>query len=50
MGREQVGPSAEVKKRLVNRLLREHLGHVGHVSLDLVQFELEIESDMYTLV
>ena len=26
------------------------LGHVGHVSLDLVQFELEIESDMDTLV
>ena len=28
----------------------ERLGHVGHVSLDLVQFELEIESDMDTLV
>ena len=34
----------------MNRLLRERLGHVGHVSLDLVQFELEIESDMDTLV
>ena len=31
----------------MNRLLRERL---GHVSLDLVQFELEIESDMDTLV
>ena len=28
----------------MNRLLREHLGHMGHVSLDLVQIELEIES------
>ena len=34
----------------MNRLLREHLGHVGHVSLDLVQIELQIESDMDTLV
>ena len=34
----------------MNRLLREHLGHVGHVSLDLVQFELEIESDMDIVV
>ena len=25
-------------------------GHVGHVSLDLVQIELEIKSDMDTLV
>ena len=24
-------------RRLVNRLLREHLGHMGHVSLDLIQ-------------
>ena len=31
----------------MNRLLREH---VGHVSLDLVQIELELESDMDTLV
>ena len=30
--------------------MRDHLGHVGHVSLDLVQIELEIESDMDTLV
>ena len=29
----------------MNRLQCEHLGHVGHVSLDLVQIELEIESD-----
>ena len=28
----------------------EHLGHVGHVSLDLVQIELETESDMDTLL
>ena len=34
----------------MNRLLRECLGRVGHVSLDLVQFELELESDMDTLV
>ena len=34
----------------MNRLLREHLGHVGHVFLDLVQIELGIESDMDTLV
>ena len=33
----------------MNRLLREHLGHVSHVSLDLIQIELEIESDMDTL-
>ena len=31
----------------MNRLLREHL---GHVSLDLVQIELDIESNMDTLV
>ena len=30
----------------MNRLLREYLGRVGHASLDLVQFELEIESDL----
>ena len=29
----------------MNRLLREYLGRVGHVSFDLVQFGLEIESD-----
>ena len=34
----------------MNRLLREHLSHMGHVSLDLVQFELEIESDMDIVV
>ena len=34
----------------MNRLLREHLGHVGHVSLDLVKILLEIESDMDALV
>ena len=34
----------------MNRLLRECLGHVGHISLDLVQFGLEIESDLDTLV
>ena len=34
----------------MNRLLREHLGPMGRVSLDLVQIELEIESDMDTLV
>ena len=34
----------------MNRLLREHLGHMGHLSLDLVQIELEIESNMDTLV
>ena len=33
----------------MNRLLRECLGHVGHVSLDLVQFGLEIESDLDAL-
>ena len=37
-------------KGLRNRLMREHLGHLGHLSLDLVQIELEIESDMDTLV
>ena len=31
----------------MNRLLREYL---GHVSLDLVQIELEIESNIDTLV
>ena len=50
MGREQIGLKAGIKKRLVNRLLRECLGHVGHVCLDLVQFGLEIESDLDTLV
>ena len=30
--------------------MREHLGHLGHLSLDLVQIELEIESGMDTLV
>ena len=25
------------QRRLVNRLLREYMGHIGHVSLDLVQ-------------
>ena len=34
MGRKQVGLKAEDLRRLVNQLLREHLGHVGHVSLD----------------
>jgi len=33
----------------VNRLLREYLGRVGHVSLDLVQFGLEIESGLDAL-
>ena len=28
----------------MNRLLREHLSHVGHVSLDLVQIEFRLES------
>ena len=37
-------------KETYESVLREHLGHVGHVSLDLVQIELEIESDMDTLV
>ena len=37
MGRKQVGLRAEDLRRLVNRLLREHLGHMGRVSLDLVQ-------------
>ena len=44
MGRKQVGLRAEDLRRLVNRLLREHLGHMGRVSLDLVQ-RLEIVSD-----
>ena len=26
--------------------MREYLSHAGHVSLDLVQFGLEIESDL----
>ena len=34
----------------MNRLLREHLGRVGHVSIGLVQFELEIESNMDMIV
>ena len=34
----------------MNRLLRECLGRVGHVSLDLVQFGLGIESDLDALV
>ena len=34
---------------LENRLLREYLGRAGHVSLDLVQFGLEIESDLDAL-
>ena len=37
-------------KEAYERLVREHLGHVGRVSLYLVQIELEIESDMDTLV
>ena len=35
-------------KEACELLLRECLGHVGHVSLDLVQFGLEIESDLDT--
>ena len=50
MGRKQDGLKTEDWRRLVNRLLREHLGHVGHVSLDLVQFGLGIESDLDALV
>ena len=45
----KLGLKQELKKPW-NRLLRECLGHVGHVSLDLVQFGLEIESDLDTLV
>ena len=37
MGRKQDGLKAEDLGRLVNWLLREHLDHMGHVSLDLVQ-------------
>ena len=37
-------------KKACESLLREHLGHMSHVSLDLVQIELEIESDMDALV
>ena len=37
-------------KGLTNRLLHEHLGLMGRVSLDLVQIELEIEYHMDTLV
>ena len=49
MGREWVELNWEIKGGL--RIgSYEHLGHVGHVSLDLVQFELEIEYDMDTLV
>ena len=33
----------------MNRLLREYLGRTGHVSLDLVQFGLEIEFDLDAL-
>ena len=44
MGRKQDGLKAEDWRRLVNRLLREHLGHLGHVSLDFSS-RLEIESD-----
>ena len=49
MGREQVGFKAGTKEGL-NRLLRECLGRVGHVSFDLVQFGLGIESDLDALV
>ena len=45
MGRKQDELKAEDWRRLVNRLLREYLGPMGRVSLDLVQIELEIESD-----
>ena len=49
MGWKQNGFEAEDWIRLVNRLLREYLGRVGHVSLDLVQFRLEIEFDLFAL-
>ena len=49
MGHKRVGLEARIKKWLENRLLREYLGRAGHVSLDLVQFELEIESELDAL-
>ena len=49
MGREWVGLDEEIEEGLRIGSC-EHLGHVGHVSLDLVQIELEIEYDMDTLV
>ena len=36
MGPEQVGLSVEIKEKLVNWLLREHLGHMGRVSVNSV--------------
>ena len=48
MGREQIGLEAEIKEGLWIGSCVECLGHVGHVSLDLAQFGLEIESDLDT--
>ena len=36
MGHEQVGLSVEIKEKLVNWLLREHLGRMGRVSVNSV--------------
>ena len=49
MGRKWVRLDEEIEEGLRIGSC-EHLGHVGHVSLDLVQVELEIESDIDTLV
>ena len=50
MGREWVGLNEEIEGGLRIGSCVSIWGHVGHVSLDLVQFELEIESDIDTLV
>ena len=47
MGHEQVGLSVEIKEKLVNWLLREHLGHMGRVSLDLVS-SVRVKSPVWT--
>ena len=50
MGREQVGLKAETKEGLWIGFCVSVWAVFGHVSLDLVQFGLGIESDLDALV
>ena len=47
MGHEQVGLSVEITEKLVNWLMREHLGHMGRVSLGLVN-SVRVKSLVWT--
>ena len=47
MGHEQVGLSVEFKEKLANWLLREQLGHMGRVSLGLVN-SVRVKSLVWT--